>query len=296
MTFSIVAVDKKKKEIGFAGASCVYNAGRIGFVKAELGAISTQALANFNLGPLFIEKLEEGKNLVEILNIFREEDDDLESRQIGMVDFEGSTLGFTGSKCFDWAGHTTGEGYSCQGNILIGSEVIKQMSKAFEETEGSLAERLFAALKAGDDAGGDSRGKQSARIIVEKKEAGFLKSDRFLDINVEDHEEPIKELGRILDVFLFNQSVSEIGKKFEQDKTKAITEMEKFLHDKKGQHVAGGWSYLAHQCLQEKLEEKAIEYYIKAIKILPGFISIFKQLPKTGRIPKEVVEKVMEKV
>ncbi|MCG3227195.1 MAG: DUF1028 domain-containing protein [Candidatus Heimdallarchaeota archaeon] len=294
MTFSIVAVDKENKEIGFAGASCIYDAGRIGFVEAELGAISTQALVNWSLGPLGLEKLKEGLSLEEILKHFGEVDEDLESRQLGMVTYEGKVLAFTGSKCFDWAGHKTGKGYTCQGNILAGSKVIEDMAKAFEETQGTLANRLYAALLAGDDAGGDTRGKQSARIIVEKKEAGLLKSDRIIDIKVEDHDEPVKELGRILNVHIFFNTLFGISQKYEDDKKTAISEMEKFIGTNEERYTVNGWSHLGYLCLEEGLEEKAKKYYGKAMQISPGFKTIFVQLPKLGRITEEFVKSVLE--
>ncbi len=294
MTFSIVAVDKINNEIGFAGASCVYNAGRIGFVKAELGAISTQAMANFALGPLFMEKLEEKLTLVEILEHFREIDDDLESRQIGMINYDGKAVGFTGSKCFEWAGHITGDGYTCQGNILVAQEVIKAMSNTFVNTKGTLAERLFAALKAGDDAGGDARGKQSARIIVEKKGAGFLGSDRFIDINIEDHEEPVIELGRILSIRLFNIALSEIAKGFEDNKEDSMKKLENFLQGKEEIYTLYGWSYLASKYVEYGSEEKAISIYKMIIEKTPGYKHIFRQLPKAGRLSEEIVKQVLK--
>jgi uncharacterized Ntn-hydrolase superfamily protein len=294
MTFSIVAVDKENNEIGFAGASCLYDAGRIGFVEAEIGAISTQALVNWSLGPLGLEKIKEGLSLEEVLDHFREVDDDLESRQLGMVTYEGKVLAFTGSKCFDWAGHKTGSGYTCQGNILAGSIVIENMAKAFEETKGSLANRLYAALLAGDEAGGDTRGKQAARLIVEKKEAGLLKSNTLIDIRVEDHEEPVKELGRILEVNNFYYNLFTISEKHSEDKKTAISKIVEFISTKEGRHTVNGWSHLGYLCLEEGLEEKAKKYYRKAIEVSPGFKTIFEQLPKIGIMTEEFVKSVLE--
>ena len=294
MTFSIVAVDKENREIGFAGASCVYDAGRIGFVEAELGAVSTQAMVNWSLGPLGLEKMKEGLSLEEILKHFGEVDDDLESRQLGMVTFEGKVLAFTGSKCFDWAGHKTGLGYTCQGNILAGPIVVESMAKAFENTEGSLANRLFAALLAGDEAGGDTRGKQSARIIVEKKEAGFLKSNRTIDISVEDHEEPVKELGRILKAHNFYAELFGIYNKYQDDKKKAVEEIELLIGTNEERYAVNGWTSLGFLCFEAGLEDKAIKYYRKAMQISPGIKSIFIQMPKAGRLTEEFVKKVLE--
>jgi uncharacterized Ntn-hydrolase superfamily protein len=211
-----------------------------------------------------------------------------------MVTYEGKVLAFTGSKCFDWAGHKTGKGYTCQGNILAGPQVIENMAEAFEKTEGFLANRLYAALLAGDEAGGDTRGKQSARIIIEKKEAGLLKSNRMIDINVEDHDQPVKELGRILNVHNLSTKTYEIYYRYQNEKKKAIEEIEKLLGNNEDRYSANLWSSLGYLCLETEEEEKAVKYYRKAMQISPGIKTIFVQLPKSGRLPEEFVKKVLE--
>ncbi len=168
------------------------------------------------------------------------------------------------------------------------------MAKAFENTEGTLASRLYAALLAGDEAGGDTRGKQSARIIVEKKEAGFLKSDRIIDISVEDHDEPVRELGRILNVHNFYANLFEIYNKYPDDKKKAVEEMELFIGTNEERYAVNGWTSLGFLCFEAGLEDKAIKYYRKAMKINPGIKTIFIQMPKNGRLTEEFVEKVLE--
>ena len=200
MTFSIVAIDKKNKEVGFAIASCAWNAGLVCRAEPEVGVIASQAQGNIVFLKEFFEQLEKKKSLEEIMHHFKEIDEKIEHRQIGMVTFKGDSFSFTGEKNAYWAGHKTGKDYACQGNILVGSEVIEQMSSAFEKTDGSLTERLYAALKAADEAGGDSRGKQSARLLVKKIGARKDISDVLIDITIEDHAEPVKEVGRILDV------------------------------------------------------------------------------------------------
>ncbi len=294
MTFSIVAVDKKNGEIGFAGASCIYNAGRIGFVQAELGAIATQSLVNFSLGPLFLEKLQEGLSLEAIMEHFREVDEGIELRQIGMATYAGDVLSFTGNKCLEWAGHREGKNYCCQGNILVGPEIIENMGKAFENASGPLSSKLFAALQAADNSGGDARGKQSARIIVEKKGAGFLDGDRLIDINVEDHDEPVQELGRILSVFQFYQHINAIYAKYEDNPDKAINEMEKYMLGREERHEKDGWAMLGYMYYQKNKKDKAIKHYKHALKIAPKFKNILDKYPQLGRLDQDFVDKILQ--
>jgi len=123
MTFSIVAIDKQKKELGFAISSCAFNSGLVCQAEAEIGVIASQAYGNLAFLPLFFEKLGEKKTLRSILIDFKKTDTEIEYRQIGMITSEGEKLAFTGKKCSFWCGHKTGEDYSCQGNILVGSKI-----------------------------------------------------------------------------------------------------------------------------------------------------------------------------
>jgi uncharacterized Ntn-hydrolase superfamily protein len=124
-----------------------------------------------------------------------------EQRQVGVVDAHGDAASFTGSECFDWAGGTIGEGYAAQGNILAGRGVIGAMAEAFERTEGDLATRLVASLAAGDAAGGDRRGRQSAGLLVVSPAGGYGgTSDVVADLRVDDHQDPARELARLLDI------------------------------------------------------------------------------------------------
>jgi len=124
-----------------------------------------------------------------------------ERRQVGLVDALGRAAAHTGEGCFDWAGHRTGEGYTCQGNILVGQETVHAMAKAFEAAIGSLADRLMAALAAGEEAGGDRRGRQSAALLVVRAAGGYDgRNDRFVDLRVDDDEQPIVRLGQLLDL------------------------------------------------------------------------------------------------
>jgi uncharacterized Ntn-hydrolase superfamily protein len=199
-TFSIAAYDPDKKEWGVAVASKYLAVGSaVPWAKAGVGAIATQSAVNVTYGSKGLELLAQGKSAEEVVKTLTEEDKGRDFRQLGIVDAKGEVAVFTGKRCNPWAGHKTGKHYTCQGNLLTGEDVIDAMAKAFEESPGPLAWKLMAALEAGDKAGGDKRGKQSAAIVVVRDGAGpngF--GDRFVDFRVDDHEKPVEELARIL--------------------------------------------------------------------------------------------------
>jgi uncharacterized Ntn-hydrolase superfamily protein len=202
-TFSIVGYDPEKKEWGCAVASKVLAVGSIvPWAKANVGAIATQALTNWDFGPNGLSLLAKGMTPDETLKTLKDSDPKIEVRQFGLIDAKGDAAAFTGAKCGTWAGHKTGKNYACQGNLLAGEIVVNEMAKAFEETSGRLAWKLRAALEAGDKAGGDKRGKQSAAILVvaDKTSGRGGANDRYLDLRVDDHKEPVAELARLLEM------------------------------------------------------------------------------------------------
>jgi uncharacterized Ntn-hydrolase superfamily protein len=199
-TFSIAAFDPDKKEWGVAVASKYLAVGSaVPWAKAGSGAIATQSFVNVSYGPKGLELLGDGKSAEEVVKALTDADDGRELRQLGIVDAKGEVAVFTGKGCKAWAGHKKGKHYTCQGNLLTGADVIDAMAKAFEDSSGPLAWRLMAALEAGEKAGGDKRGKQSAAIVVVRDGGGpngF--GDRLVDFRVDDHENPVQELARIL--------------------------------------------------------------------------------------------------
>lgn len=200
-TFSIVAQDSQNQELGIAVQSKFLAVGAVvPWVKSEVGAIATQSAANTSYGPRGLEQLRAGNSPSEVIERLTDNDEDSQLRQIGIIDTEGRTAAFTGEECFDYAGHQVGQNYSCQGNILAGEEVISAMASEFEHNDSqSLPERLISALLAGQDAGGDRRGEQSAALFVVKPEGGYGGfNDRYIDLRVDDHEQPILELERLL--------------------------------------------------------------------------------------------------
>jgi len=202
-TFSIVGYDPETKDLGVAVASKFIAVGAIvPWAKAGVGAIATQALANVSYGPRGLELLSKGYGAKKVVEILVSNDPLRDERQVGIVDFKGEAAAFTGRKCFEYAGHIVGDGYAVQGNILTGPEVLEEMAKAFETTKGELVDKLLAALEAGDRAGGDRRGKQSAAILVVREKGGYGGyTDRYVDLRVDDHKEPVLELKRLFKIW-----------------------------------------------------------------------------------------------
>jgi uncharacterized Ntn-hydrolase superfamily protein len=205
MTFSIAAWDPQadpSPEWGVAVASKFLAVGSaVPWVQAGAGAVATQALANLSFGPGGLDRLAAGGSASEVVRTLTAEDPEREQRQLGIVDASGGAATFTGSECFDWAGGVTGDGYCCQGNILTGPDVVEEMASTFESMEGELATRLLAALAAGDEAGGDRRGRQSAALYIARADGGYGGGiDRAVDLRVEDHQLPVSELSRLFEM------------------------------------------------------------------------------------------------
>src|SRR5947209_17959875 len=205
-TFSIVAIDPSNGDLGLAVASRYFSVGSVvPWALAGVGAVATQANVNVGYGPRGIDLLRQGLNAQEVLKKLLEEDtfEGKDGRQVAIIDAHGIIAAYTGSHAPHWAGDRQGKTWSAQGNILVGPQVPEAMGKAFETTQGELAEKLFAALKAGDAAGGDSRGRQSASMLVVRKGGGRnINNDRYIYINVDDSPNPLAELRRLLDINL----------------------------------------------------------------------------------------------
>ena len=201
-TFSIIGFDPETDSLGVAVQSKFLAVGSVvPWASAGVGAVATQAMANYNYGPHGLELMARGKTAGETVEGLTFADEDREHRQVGVVDARGRAATFTGSECFEWAGGVTGEYYAAQGNILVGGETVEAMARTYTETQGELATRLLSALDAGQSAGGDSRGKQSAALLVVRKGGGYGgDNDRAVDLRVDDHPDPIKELMRIRDL------------------------------------------------------------------------------------------------
>lgn len=236
MTFSIVACDLEEKAWGVAVASKFPAVGAVvPWAQADAGAVATQSFANTSYGPNGLQMMSSGLSADETLAKLLIDDSERELRQIGLIDSKGNAATFTGSGCFSWAGGVSGKGYAIQGNILAGPKVVPAMEKRFLSTKGDLPTRLHAALLAGDRAGGDKRGRQSAAIYVVKPNAGYGGFiDRWIDYRVDDHEDPVPRLGELIEMHNLyfgkspeNERLAIKGKSLEQ--MTAILKREKYL-------------------------------------------------------------------
>jgi uncharacterized Ntn-hydrolase superfamily protein len=214
MTYSIVGYDPEAKEWGIAVQSKFIGVGAVvPFAKAGVGAVATQSYANTSYGPQALQLMEEGKTAEEALELITKDDPERHLRQVGLLDAMGNPATFTGEGCYDWAGGITGPNFAAQGNILVGENTVHAMGETFTSTEGPLAHRLLTALDAGQSAGGDSRGMQSAALLVVKEQGGYGGfNDRYIDIRVDDHPDPIKELLRIYRLHRLYFAESETGR------------------------------------------------------------------------------------
>lgn len=201
-TFSIVAVDRSTAEIGIAVQSKFLSVGAVvPFVRAGAGAIATQAFANTAYGPAALERLSGGAAPSEVAAALVADDPGRDDRQFGIVACDGASYSYTGSRCIAWAGGIAGDGFAAQGNCLAGPGVVEALAATFQATSGHLADRLVAALRAAQAAGGDKRGQQSAALAIEKPHGGYAGfNDRYVDLRVDDHPAPIEELARLLEL------------------------------------------------------------------------------------------------
>lgn len=214
MTFSVVFHDRETGTWGVGVASKFISVGSVvPWAKAGVGAIATQAYANYSYGPNGLELLKE-KSADEVLRALISGDDGRESRQLAIVDSKGNVSAHTGKECMDFAGHITGDGYSVQGNILAGREVIESMAKEMDRG-GEVIDRVIRALEAADSRGGDRRGRQSAAILITTLgEPAEMHSDMLVDLRVDDSEEPIREIRRmslLWEATFFDQDMIDIS-------------------------------------------------------------------------------------
>jgi uncharacterized Ntn-hydrolase superfamily protein len=207
-TFSILGFDPATGEIGGAVQSRVFSVGNgVLWAEAGVGAVATQAIVDVSYGPQCLELLKNGMAPEDIIKRVWEKDPDpraqnwsKQGRQFAVIDSRGQAAAFTGPKASPWAGHRYGKFCTAQGNILAGVEVVNGMVRAFEDTQGPLALRLQAALEAGQTAGGDKRGMQSAALLIVRKDGGpWLHNDVVLRLQVDDSPEPIRELRRLVE-------------------------------------------------------------------------------------------------
>lgn len=202
MTYSLAAFDRATGQLGVVVQSCAFSVGsRVAWAEPGVGAMATQANTNAHYGPNGLRLLRDGLTPDGVIKKLTTDDDGRKIRQVGLVDAQGRAANYTGDNCLPWAGGLTGDGWACQGNILAGPQVVEAMARAYTTAQGSLAERLLAALEAGQEAGGDTRGMQSAALLVVSAEASDHPEGRLIDLRVDDHHQPIEELKRLYHVW-----------------------------------------------------------------------------------------------
>jgi uncharacterized Ntn-hydrolase superfamily protein len=201
-TFSLVACEPAAGEWGIAVASKFLAVGAVvPWARAGGGAVATQSYANTSFGPRGLDLMEAGYSAQESLERLIAEDEDRGRRQVGLVDAQGHAATYTGDGCHAWAGGLCGAHYAAQGNILVSAKTVEAMARTFESAEGELADRLVAALAAGEAAGGDRRGRQSAAVLVVCHEGGYAGfNDRYMDLRVDDDPRPIERLQALVDL------------------------------------------------------------------------------------------------
>lgn len=202
-TFSIVARDPQTGEMGVAVQSHWFSVGSIvAWGEAGVGVVATQSFVNPSFGQRGLELIKKGMTAQEAVDQLISSDEGRDFRQLAIVDSKGNSAGYTGSKCIAGAGHVVGNNYSVQANMMLNDRIWGAMSRAFERSEGPLAERLIAALEAAQNTGGDIRGQQSACLLVVRGDAtGNLWEDRLIDLRVEDNPNPVDEIKRLLKVY-----------------------------------------------------------------------------------------------
>jgi uncharacterized Ntn-hydrolase superfamily protein len=201
-TFSIVGFDPRTGDLGIAVQSKFLAVGAVvPWARAGVGAVATQSWANTAYGPRGLDLLAAGKTPSEAVEALTKSDERASQRQVGIVDAAGRSATFTGGDCHAWAGGIAGANFAAQGNILVGEATVSAMAEEFQRASGPLWDRLVAALAAGQRAGGDRRGQQSAALLVVREAGGYGGfNDRLIDLRVDDHPRPIEELARLLEI------------------------------------------------------------------------------------------------
>jgi uncharacterized Ntn-hydrolase superfamily protein len=273
-TFSIVAIDPANGDLGIAVASRYFSVGSVvPWAMAGVGAVATQANVNVGYGPQGIDLLRQGLTAPQVLKKLLADDTfpGKDGRQVAIVDAHGNVAAHTGPNAPHWAGDRQGKTWSAQGNILVGPQVPEAMGRAFEATQGELAEKLYAALKAGDDAGGDARGHQSASLLVVRKQGGRnLNNDRYVYVNVDDSPTPLAELRRLLDLnlsYLYMEASDRAWQKGDRAGTlEAARKASRYAPDRPDGHLnLGLYLYLAGD------KTAALEELRQARKLDPDF-------------------------
>lgn len=292
-TYSIVARDPQTGELGVAVQSHYFSVGSVvPWAEAGVGAVATQSFVEVSYGPLGLELMKAGKTAPQALEALLASDEARDVRQVAMIDADGNVAAHSGKKCIADAGHISGKNYSVQANLMANDKIWPAMSQAFENSKGTLAERMLAALEAAQKAGGDIRGEQSAAmVIVSGKKTGVWWKDRLLDLRVEDNPHPLQEMRRLLQIheayrhedrgdnFVAEKNLPAALKEYEAAAQLAPDNNELLFWYAVGAYTAGD-------------EKKALELFKEVFDRDPRWLQLVDRLPASDLLPAEAVEKI----
>jgi len=284
-TFSIVARDPKTGEMGVAVQSHWFSVGvSVPWAEAGVGAVATQSFVNPSYGPKGLDLMRSGKSAPESLKELITVDSGEAVRQVAMVDAKGRVGVHTGNSCIECAGHKTGDGYSVQANLMLNDRVPAAMAEAFEEAQGDLAERMMIALEGAQEVGGDIRGKQSAAMIVVKAQSsGRPWIDRVVDLRVEDHPEPLKELRRLLKLTrAYNHMNAGDAAIEKNDVARAMEEYGAAMKLAGDNLEISFWSAFT-MAVKGKVDQ-AVPIFRKVFAADRNWVEVWKRLPRSGLI------------
>jgi uncharacterized Ntn-hydrolase superfamily protein len=287
-TYSIVARDPATGQLGVAVQSHWFSVGSIvAWAEAGVGAVATQSFVNPAYGPEGLDLMRGGKGAPEALKELLTRDSHKEARQVAMIDSSGRVAAHTGSGCIPAAGHEVGRDYSVQANLMTDASVWSAMAEAFERSSGDLAERMLAALEAAQDRGGDIRGRQSASIlVVSGKPMGQVWKDRLLDLRVEDHVSPVKELRRLVALWRAYEKMNEgddaVTENRADEALRYYAEAERMFPEN-DEFVF--WHAVALVSLGRI--DDSLPVFARAFRLNPAWLLLVDRLPAAGLLPED---------
>jgi len=285
-TYSIVARDSVTGDLGVAVQSHWFSVGSVvTWAEAGVGAVATQSIAEVTYGPLGLELMRAGKTARQALDALLAADPQREVRQVAMIDADGGVAAHTGARCIAEAGHRTGAQFSAQANLMEKDTVWGAMARAYAASTGDLAERMLAALEAAQAEGGDIRGKQSAAIlIVPARGTGRPYVDRVMDLRIEDHPEPVRELRRLVEVHRAYAHMNEGDERLADDDMAgalaAYAEAARLLPDNPEVKF---WA--AVTMIEARREKEAMDYFRAVFAAEPKWMEVVRRLPRSGFLP-----------
>lgn len=269
-TFSIVAVDPSAKQVGVAVESKYLAVGAVvPWVRAGVGAVATQSYVLARYGHLLLDALAEGEHPQAALDTALASDPNAAQRQIGIISADGEIANHTGAKCLEWAGARIGEGFSIQGNLLASARVVDSMADAFTTSRGSLAERLLASLEAGQAAGGDKRGQQSAALMVEQmgyEDIGAEGINRLVDLRVDDNTKSVKELRRLFGLWQVGDLQAQAMRRYNEKNYSAAADLMTIANERSPDTPLILYNLACFECLSG-LSTESISHLRQAINL-----------------------------